>query len=311
MDIGVLLPHVGNNASANAMRDVAQAGEELGFASLWTADHIVMPKNYAPKYPFNSEGRFPIPADRPFLEFFQSLAFAAAVTRRVKLGVSVAIVPYRHPVYLAKSVATLDMLSEGRFIFGVGVGWMKEEFQALGQDFHKRGRSTDETLEFLRAAWSADQPVTFKGEFIDIEEVYISPQPRGNTVEMWVGGVSDIALERTARYGSAWQPHLYGAEPSLLRANLASLNARAAELRPGARISATMFIPIELTDTDEPQPEPWECRILKGTPGRLVESLRTFADAGVDHVLLAYGGKVSEKLSTMERLAQEVLPAFR
>jgi probable F420-dependent oxidoreductase len=311
MDIGVLLPHVGNNASATAMRDVAQAGEELGFASLWTADHVAIPKVYDPKYPFNSEGRFPIPGDRPFLEFFQSLAFAAAVTRRVKLGVSVAIVPYRHPVYLAKSVSTLDMLSEGRFIFGVGVGWMKEEFEALGQDFRKRGRLTDETLEFLRAAWSADQPVTFKGEFIDIEEVFISPQPRGNGVEMWVGGLSDVALERTARYGSAWQPHLYGAEPSLIRSNLESLNARAGELRPGARISATMFIPIEIMDVDEPQPQPWECRILRGTTDYITQSLRTFEESGVDHVLLAYGGKVSDKLKIMQRLSDEVLPAFR
>lgn len=309
MDIGVLLPHVGTNASANAMRDVAQAGEEMGFASLWGADHIVMPKNYEPKYPFNDEGRFPIPGERPFLEFFQSLAFAAAVTRRVKLGVSVCIVPYRHPAYLAKSVTTLDVLSEGRFVFGVGVGWMKEEFDALDESFAGRGKRTDETLEFLQQAWSPEQPVSFHGDHIDLDEVYFSPQPhRPSGIETWVGGVSDVALRRTARFGTAWQPHLYGAEPNRIRTTLERIKGLQAEYgRSGVRIPATMFVPIELADKDDELRPPWECRYLKGTPDKLRETLSTFSDAGVEHVLLAFGGSTATKLSTMERIRDEVL----
>ena len=254
MDIGALLPHVGLNSSATAMRDVAQAGEDMGFGSLWGADHIVMPKHYEPKCPFNDEGRFPIPGERPFLELFQSLAFAAAVTTRVKLGVSVCIVPCRHPAYLAKSVTTLDTLSEGRFIFGVGVGWMKEEFDVLDEPFRQRGRRTDETLEFLQNAWSAEQPVSFHGEHIHLDEVYFSPQPnRPSGVETWVGGGSDVALRRTVRFGTAWQSHLYGAEPGSIRRTLAKIRDLQAEYdRSDVRIPATMFLPIELADTDDP-----------------------------------------------------------
>ena len=310
MKFGVMLPHTGNNASAGAIRDVAQAAEELGFASLWASDHIAMPRRYEPKYPFSEDGRFPMPEDRPFLDFFQSLAFAAAVTRHVQLGVSVCIVPYRHPALLAKSVATLDTLAEGRLLFGVGIGWLKEEFALLGAPFHRRGRLTDESLEFCLRAWSPDQPVTFQGEFVTAEEVYFSPRPfEDRPVTVWVGGTSDAALRRAARFASVWQPHLYGADPERIRRNLARIDELKAQRGQGERVRAALYLPIALVDSDPGDASPpWERRMLTGTPAGLRDALSIWADAGIEHVLFAFGGTTGAKLATMETLMREVCP---
>ena len=137
-----------------------------------------------------------------------------------------------------------------------------------------------------------------------------SPQPyRPSGVETWVGGVSDVALRRTARFGTAWQPHLYGAEPGAIRSTLAKIRELQVDYdRTDVRIPATMFLPIELSDTDDPDlPPPWECRYLKGTADLLRHTLSTFADVGVEHVLLAFGGDTQRKLSTMDRVRDEVL----
>jgi probable F420-dependent oxidoreductase len=299
MQVGVMAPQMGHNANAAAMREIAQAAEDLGFASVWTADHVVLPQSYESEYPFNDDHRFPMPGARPFLDMFPTLGFLAAATRRITLGVSVCIVPYRQPVLLAKSVATVDQLAEGRFVLGVGVGWLREEFEALGADYRSRGPATDEVLEFLRHTWRAEQPLEFHGSFVDVDEVYLVPASHeGREIPLWVGGHAPAALRRTARFGSAWFPHLFGTSPDTVR-------TRAEELQ----MPVALFVPLQLTDED-PEAPPWETHTLSGTPAFVASTLRDYAAAGVDHVLLSFGGSTPTRLRIMQTLREEVLPGI-
>jgi probable F420-dependent oxidoreductase len=308
MKLGVLAPQMGWNASAEACRDVAQAAEDLGYASVWTADHVVMPKSYESEYPFNDEAKFPVAGQRPFMEMFTTLGYLAAVTTRVELGVSVCVVPYRHPSLLAKSVATVDQLSEGRFILGAGAGWLKEEFDALGMNYRTRGRFTDEALDLMEVAFGEDQPVSFKSELFELEDVYFAPGPwDGRKMPVWVGGVTPPAIRRTARYGSMWFPHLFGADPDMLRQGSEQIAAQARELGRSVEIGTAMFLPFELSEqTVEPDVPAWRKKLLVGTAEHLQEVLDTFAEVGVEHVLLAIGGNTATKLTTMEAIAREL-----
>jgi probable F420-dependent oxidoreductase len=248
MKIGVNAPSVGFDASPAAIRDTAQAAEDLGFDSLWVTDHIVLPKAYNSRYPFRPDEKMRFAEEVPYYELFSTLAFLAAGTREIALGSATCIVPYRHPVLLAKTIATLDQLSQGRIVCGVGVGWLAEEFGALGADFQTRGEVTDESLTLLRRSWQPDQPVTFRGKYFTVEECYFSPRCyQEPALPVWVGGGGPAALGRTAEFGSTWFPHFYGADPATLRRGM----QRIAELRSASMrdepVGLALFLPLRLT----------------------------------------------------------------
>jgi len=312
MKFGVMAPQMGWNAGADACRDVAQAAEDLAFDSIWTADHVAMPSNYVSEYPFNEEGRFPVPGARPFLDMFPTLGFLSAVTSRVELGVSVCVVPYRHPALLAKLVTTVDQLCKGRFIFGAGVGWLKEEFDALGMSYRTRGRDTDEALDLLAAAWSPEQPMSFRGQKYTLDQVYFAPGPhQDRRIPIWIGGVTPPALRRTARFADAWFPHLFGAEPGAMERAQEQIRRGAAEYGRTAHVPTAMFVPLQLADrTEDPDVPPWEKRLLTVSPEDLVTVLQRYESLGVDHVLLTMGGTTDDKLRAMEKLSATVMPAL-
>src|ERR1700733_1208237 len=166
MQVGIHLPHIGRKASPDAIRRAAMQAEELGFSDVWVSEHIIIPKdaNYPPSANFWA----------PVL----TLTWAAACTQRVKLGTSVLVLPMRHPLPLAKELATLQNLSGGRFILGAGVGWLEAEFAALGVPFKERGRRMDEGIEMMRAVWS-DDPVSFPSRSIpaEIDNMRMMPKP--------------------------------------------------------------------------------------------------------------------------------------
>ena len=147
MKYGVILPNVGPMAEIDALTDVAQCAEEMGFNGIFLSDHIALPADLRSRYPYRSDGRFALSVDDPILEPVTTLAYLAAVTERVDLGFSVLVLPYRHPVLNAKMLGTLDVISRGRLIVGAGVGWMAEEFAGLGADFASRGPVTDEHID--------------------------------------------------------------------------------------------------------------------------------------------------------------------
>ena len=227
MQVGIHLPHIGRKASPDAIRRAAVQAEELGFADVWVSEHIIIPKdaNYPPSANFWD----------PVL----TLTWAAACTQRVKLGTSVLVLPMRHPLPLAKELATLQNLSQGRLILGAGVGWMEAEFDALGVPFRERGRRMDEGIAMMKAVWN-DDPVTFPTRWIaaKIDTMRMQPKPCA-PIPIWIGGSSDAAIARALRldgwHGSRVTPEQAPAMVQRLRAGRpdAAFDDLAAHVRRG------------------------------------------------------------------------------
>src|SRR2546427_7013034 len=170
MKLGVFLPISGRAASRDTLMEAVQRAEESGFDSVWTADRIIIPWEIKTPYPYVAEERFIVPPDRPFFEPLTCLAFLAGCTTKIALGMSVLVMPYRHPLYWAKIATTIDQLSTGRLIMGVGVGWMNEEFADLGAPFKERGQVSDEQLQLLDKLWK-DEHINFHGQHYDIDDI--------------------------------------------------------------------------------------------------------------------------------------------
>ncbi len=193
MKLGIHLPQFGRAASAESIARTAVQAEELGFDDVWVSDHIAVPDGL--KYP-------PAFLYEPVI----TLVWAAAATQRVGLGSSVLILPYRHPLHLAKELASLDQLSGGRVVVGAGVGWLEAEFDALGVPFHERGARTDEYIDVLRACWGAD-PASHSGPAVSFENFKVRPKP-AHPIPIWVGGSADAALQRAVTKGDGWHGNL-------------------------------------------------------------------------------------------------------
>lgn len=196
------LPQGGWTASREHIRLYAETGEELGFDGAWLADHIVIPVGYKAKYPYGD--LHPVPPDRPFLEAYTTLAYVAGRTERLRLAVAVAIGPYRHPVFHAKVVATLDYLSNGRLEVGVGTGWLREEFDVLGADYDRRQEVTDECLESMCSLWTGEA-TSVPGRTVASHTVQCLPRPvQDPHPPLWVGGSSEAAFKRMEHFGAGW-----------------------------------------------------------------------------------------------------------
>jgi probable F420-dependent oxidoreductase len=181
------------------------AAEASGLDSLWTVEHVVVPKGYESQYPYDKSGRMPGREDLPVPDPLIWLAHLAATTTTLRLATGILIVPQRSPLVLAKQVATLDVLSGGRVLLGVGAGWLQEEFAALDIPFEDRGRRLDDHIGALRAAWG-EQPASFEGEFTRFADVYSQPRPVDGTVPIIVGGHSRAAARRAGRLGDGFFP---------------------------------------------------------------------------------------------------------
>ncbi len=251
MKFGIHLPHAGEQATPSLIRRHAERAEDLGLDDVWVSEHIIVPRDKFPRSPL-------------FFDPVLSLTWAAAVTRRVRLGTSVLVLPMRHPLPLAKELSTLHNFSEGRLILGAGAGWLEAEFAALGVPFNERGRRLDEGLAMMRAVWTED-PVTFRSRHIQatIEGLTMSPAPI-SPIPLWFGGSSDAALRRTIRMGDGW--HGSG----LSAADAAPIITRLREARPDATFTMSMRVS-------------WDGR----DRGRLHDLVGSYAAIGVDHLLIA------------------------
>ncbi len=206
MKFGLRYINTGRYVDPAQAIELVQAGEEAGFESAWTVDHVVVPEGYESAYPYSDDGRMAggvndIPLPDPLI----FMSFLASVTSRIKLATGILIVPQRNPVVTAKQVATLDHLSGGRILLGIGVGWLEEEFNAIGTPFGDRGRRTDEYVAAMRELWSSDSP-TFDGEFVHFKNAHCRPQPSGGAVPVIVGGHSKAAARRAGRLGDGFFP---------------------------------------------------------------------------------------------------------
>ncbi len=204
MDIGLFAPLGNGNASAEILRALGREAEDRGFESIWVAEHVVLFDDYSSRYPYAADGRFPAGGDAGLLEPFTALTYLAAVTDRIRLGSGICLVPQRNPVYTAKQVVDLDCLSGGRVDFGVGVGWLREEFEAVGVPFAQRGARTDEYLQVMRSLWT-DEVSSFAGKHYTLPACRMYPKPvQRPHPPIHVGGESMAAMRRAARHGDGW-----------------------------------------------------------------------------------------------------------
>jgi len=185
--------------------EVCRRAEAAGFESLWGGEHVVLPTTIESRYPYTADGRIPATPDTPIPDPLIWLAFAAAAAPTLRLGTCILILPQRNPVVLAKELATLDQLSGGRVELGIGVGWMQEEFVALGVPWERRGARTDEYVEAMRALWARPH-AEFHGEFVEFPPVTCSPRPVRGSIPILVGGDTDAAIRRAARLADGYFP---------------------------------------------------------------------------------------------------------
>ena len=204
MEIGLFAPLGNGNATAEILRTLGREAEDRGFESIWVAEHVVLFDDYDSQYPYSPDGRFPGGGDTGLLEPLTALTYLAAVTDRIRLGTGICLVPQRNPVYTAKQVVDLDNLSGGRVDFGIGVGWLREEFEAVAAPFEQRGARTDEYLQVMRSLWT-DEVSSFDGEHYTLPECRMYPKPvQRPHPPIHVGGESNAALRRAARQGDGW-----------------------------------------------------------------------------------------------------------
>jgi probable F420-dependent oxidoreductase len=195
------LPFVAGDRAA----ELGRAAEDAGFDSLWTVEHILYPEGYESTYPYAPDGKMAGSGDSPIPDPLIWLSYVAANTTTLKLATGISLLPERHPVTYAKEVATLDMMSKGRVILGVGIGWLREEFDALDVPWEGRTRRTEEYAEVMRALWASDD-VSFHGEFINFDNISSNPKPAGDSVPIHIGGHSEAAAKRAGRMGDGFFP---------------------------------------------------------------------------------------------------------
>ena len=210
MKFGIMFANVlfGDGKGAKA---IATAADDLGFESIWTVEHVAVPKDYQSPYPYSTSGKMGGPDDMSIPDPFTWLSYIAAVTTNIKLATGVAILPQRNVIYTAKEMATLDQLSGGRVILGAGAGWMQEEFDVLGVPFERRGERMDEYIAALRVLWGDETP-SFHGEFVDFTDTYVRPQPVNKRIPIHIGGHSDRAARRAGELGDGFFPGAQGDE---------------------------------------------------------------------------------------------------
>ncbi len=206
MKFAVMFANAGPLGFPSPLENLARAAEEVGVESIWTVEHVVIPVGYRSKYPYDPSGRIPGPESVPIADPILPLAFAAAVTTKLRLATGILILPQRHPIYVAKEIATLDVLSNGRAILGIGIGWLREEFDALGIPFDERAARTRESVQAIRSLWK-DTPERFDGRFYRWEPLESNPKPvQRPGVPIVVGGHAPSAARRAARYGDGFFP---------------------------------------------------------------------------------------------------------
>ncbi|MDO8431486.1 MAG: LLM class F420-dependent oxidoreductase [Candidatus Binatus sp.] len=283
MKLGLMFVNSGPFSNPTLLAHLATTAERCGIESLWTVEHVVIPENYQSPYPYSSSGKIPGGEDVSIPDPLLPLTFIAAITKKVKLATGVLILPQRHPLYVAKELATLDTLSNGRAILGIGSGWLKEEFDSLGLDFHTRGARTDESIKAMRALWSEGSS-SFHGKHFNFGPVKCYPKPiQKGGVPIHIGGHSTAAAKRAGRYGDGFFPAL--GEIPKLKDLFAIMKA---EAEKAGRNPAS----IELSCMGRPR----------------VDDLKALQDIGISRVVIAPPAFDADGLTRgLEKLQNEVI----
>jgi probable F420-dependent oxidoreductase len=290
MRIGLFAP-IGNPfGTPEYIHTLGTAADARGFHSLWAAEHVVLFDEYQSKYPYAADGRIPVGGEAGLLDPFPALSFLAAVTRKVRLGTGICLVPQRNPVYTAKEVAAVDWLSNGRCDFGVGIGWLAEEFHALAVPFERRAARTRAYLEVMRRCW-CDPISQYEGEFYSLPPCRHFPKPiQQPHPPIFFGGESDAALQRVADLGQGWYPFSIG--PDVLASRLRDLERLlAARDRQRSELHVVVCPYMNAADLD---------------------MVKRYRDAGADQVvLMAVAGRPDNLVATLDSLANSIVEPAR
>jgi probable F420-dependent oxidoreductase len=320
MKYGFTLPGRGPLATPDNLAAIARRGEELGYHFVLFGDHIVVPRQIASPYPYTESGEFPGSASGVAMEQLTVLAFLAGQTQRIRLVTSVIIVPHRNPLVAAKALATLDVLSKGRLVVGVGVGWMREEFEALGlPPFEERGAVTDEYIRAFKELWTSDDP-SFEGKYCRFSNISFLPKPvQKPHPPIWVGGESRRALRRTAELGNGWYPISVNpqfplGDPEQLAVRLQRLAVLVKAVgRDPAEIDVIYRTPDYQLNQDGRTPafSTGGHRPFVGTAAEIAADIRRFEAMGVGSLVLdlaRLSRNLDDMLQHMEALASQVWP---
>ena len=310
MRYGFYLPTRGATSTAEALEMLVRHGEALGFRSAVIADHVVFPTEIRSKYPYTVSGAFPGHGDA--LEQLTLMAFVAGISKTLRLVTSVMILPHRNPVLTAKMLATIDVLSKGRVTVGVGVGWLREEFEALyAPDFDRRGAVSNEYLQIFKTLWTQD-PAEFAGKFYRFKGLRCLPQPvQKPHPPIWIGGHSRPALRRVARYGDGWHP--VGANPAVpmrpheLQAALDDLK-RLLEAQGRHPDAVTISLKAPLYDVSPSRAIEQQAglahRPFSGTAEQIATDIATYERLGVSELIFDFRSEaLNESLDRMEHFA--------
>jgi probable F420-dependent oxidoreductase len=302
VEFGLHLPSAGPGASAEQILNTARSAESLGFDSVWMFDHLFTPVGIESKYPYTRDGSYPVSPDAPFFDPVALFGVLAGATERIKLGTGVLIPAYRHPIVLGKIVASIETFAPGRVILGLGAGWMKEEFDATGVGYERRGARLEEYVAALRAVWSGE-PSSFEGEFYGWGEAGFLPAPT-RPIPVVIGGHIDRAVDRAARIGDGWA--IATQRGWSLKAVVPRVEYLFERLDAYGRVRAGFELVYQsgLWFSDEPN----EKLPLTGPPDAIAASLQQLADLGVTMVDLAVFGPAELIAETAQRFVEEVKP---
>lgn len=286
MKLGLIPVNIGITDPAQ-MIGLAQLAESAGFESLWTFEHVIVPLDYQSKYPYNDSGKMAVEPETPFIDPLIALSAVAAATRTIRLGTGVNILSQANPLLLAKQAASLDMISGGRFMLGAGIGWLEEEFKAMGTPFERRGARFDDYVAAMRKVWSGEV-VEHKSDFLDWSGFKSHPTPVQNPLPVIIGGNKGKIYERIARHGDGW--FVPGSDPATLRDQIAELHDTCEHLdRDPAEIEITCM---------------WS-----GQGG--LQSLEALRGAGVHRAVVLLMGLGDDPAAGIRRMGDEVIARLK
>ena len=321
MKYGIMLPSRGDLARPENIIPIAQKAEELGFAVMMFPDHIVLPNDVDSPYPYTHSGVFPGTDNNEAMEQLTVLSFLAGQTESIRLVTSVMIVPHRPPVLTAKILSTIDVLSNGRVTVGVGVGWLRKEFEALQTPpFEERGAVTDEYIRIFKELWTSDSP-SFAGDYCSVSDLSFLPKPvQKPHPPIWVGGESRRAMRRAAELGDGWQPigtntrHPL-ADPEQLAAAMTRLDRYVEQAgRPRGSVEVICRMHGYRLETNEGGADSAERPAFAGSPAQIASDIRRYEDMGVSHLIASFvpvaqlASSREEMIGDMEELADQVWP---
>ena len=302
MKFGIMLPHYRQAASTEEITRFAIEAEDMGYDSAWVTDQIIVPN---------------IEIDRfgpVYYECLTVLAYVAGLTKRIRLGSSVVVLPYRNPIYLAKIASTIDSLSDGRLMLGVGAGAVESEFRQISAPWEDRGERSDEALRIMKELWTNDAP-SIQSKNYQFSDIQFYPKPAQKPhLPLWIGGNTRRALRRVVEFGDVWHP---------VRAHLDLLAERTPQLwrlaeragRDPKEIGIAVREPVKIVSDSSQGSDAWP---LLGTVDELIEYIGGYRDAGVGYLVMdtfygipeLHGETADDMLTTMERFAKEVMPHF-